>query len=323
MMELISVIVPVYKAEVYLDRCVQSIVDQTYKNLEIILVDDGSPDNCPSMCDAWAVKDSRIKVIHKKNGGGGEARNVALDVAKGQYISLIDSDDYIEPHMYEHLISLMDEEVDIAECGILETEFDDAALDDGSSFESKTYSVQEAMKLHIADLFFRQTPPNKLYRRYTIGNIRFPVGNRIDDEFWTYRVIASARKLVHSSCNMYAYRQQQGSVMHLSFGLARLQSVDAKCQRLEFLQNRFPELVSLARINLWYTCLYMGQMSLLHMSKEEWREAFIKLHAVQEQYPLTAGDKRSMPLKQRMWEILSDISFTTACRLRNCLNKGI
>ena len=319
---LISVIVPVYKTEAYLDRCMQSIVNQTYRNLEIILVDDGSPDNCPALCDAWAAKDSRIKVIHKKNGGGGEARNVALDIAKGQYIGLIDSDDYIEPHMYAHLLSLMDEDVDIAECGILETECNHAPLDDGSCFESKIYSVQEAMKLHIADSLFRQTPPNKLYRRSTIDGIRFPVGNRIDDEFWTYRVIANARKLVRTSCNMYAYRQQSGSVMHLSFSMPRLQAVDAKCQRLVLLQEKFPELVPQARINLWYTCLYMGQMALLHMDKDEQKKAFEKLYATRRNYPLTNDDKRNLPLKHRVWAILSDLSFVTACKLRNRLKVG-
>ena len=96
---LISVIVPVYKVEKYLDRCVQSIVDQTYKNLEIILVDDGSPDNCPAMCDAWAEKDHRIKVIHQQNAGGGAARNAALDIAQGDLIAFADSDDYLAPDM--------------------------------------------------------------------------------------------------------------------------------------------------------------------------------------------------------------------------------
>ena len=92
----ISVIVPVYKVEEYLDRCVKSIVEQTHKNLEIILVDDGSPDNCPMMCDKWAEKDSRIKVIHKKNEGVSAARNIGLDNAKGEYIGFVDSDDYLE-----------------------------------------------------------------------------------------------------------------------------------------------------------------------------------------------------------------------------------
>ena len=93
--ELISIIVPVYKVEKYLDKCVESIVEQTYKNLEIILVDDGSPDNCPAMCDEWAQKDSRIKVIHKENGGLSSARNAGLDACTGEYIYFLDSDDYI------------------------------------------------------------------------------------------------------------------------------------------------------------------------------------------------------------------------------------
>lgn len=323
MMELISVIVPVYKAEKYLNHCIQSIVDQTYNNLEIILVDDGSPDNCGAMCDAWAQKDSRIRVIHQPNAGGGAARNAALGIASGKYVGMVDSDDYIEPRMYAHLLGLMTDDVDIVECGLLETELDDAPLDDGSCFESKVYTVEEAMKLHIADSLFRQTPPNKLYRRSTIGAIRFPVGNRIDDEFFTYRVIANARKLARTSCNMYAYRQQPGSVMHLSFSMPRLQAVDAKCQRLELLKERFPALVSHARINLWYTCLYLGQMSLLHMNRADRQTAFEKLAAVRKQYPLTNEDKRILSLKQKVWAILSDISFITACRLRNSLNMGI
>lgn len=105
----ISVIVPVYKTEGLLDRCVESIVGQTYKNLEIILVDDGSPDNCPAMCDAWAEKDSRIRVIHKENGGVSSARNAALDIATGDYIGFVDSDDWIEPEMYSSLIQKISE----------------------------------------------------------------------------------------------------------------------------------------------------------------------------------------------------------------------
>ena len=105
--DLISVIVPVYKVEPYLDRCVQSIVDQTYGNLEIILVDDGSPDNCPAMCDAWAEKDSRIKVIHKENGGQADARNVGMAVATGEYVAFVDSDDWIDIRMYQRMHEAM------------------------------------------------------------------------------------------------------------------------------------------------------------------------------------------------------------------------
>lgn len=321
--ELISVIVPVYKVEKYLDRCVQSIVDQTYKNLEIILVDDGSPDHCPAMCDAWAAKDSRIKVIHKENGGSGQARNVALNIAEGQYVGFVDSDDYIAPHMYEYLLSYMSDNIDIVECDYKETFDNHVSFLEGDNWTHQEYSTYEALSNHINDTLFRQIIWNKLYSRKTIDGIRFPVGSRIDDEFWTYRVIANARKLVHTSCFLYAYRQQPGSVMHLSFSLPRLQAVDAKCQRLMLLQEKFPELVSQARINLWYTCLYMGQMSLLHMGKDEKKQAFEKLYTTRRKYPLTNDDKRSMLLKQRIWAFLSELSFATACKLRNCLKIGI
>ena len=100
-MSLISVIVPIYNVEKYLDKCIESIVNQTYKNLEIILVDDESPDNCPEICDKWAERDSRIKVIHKENGGAGSARNAGIEASSGEWIGFVDGDDWIEPNMYE------------------------------------------------------------------------------------------------------------------------------------------------------------------------------------------------------------------------------
>lgn len=322
-MDLVSVIVPVYKVEAYLNKCIQSIVDQTYKNLEIILVDDGSPDRSGAICDAWAAKDIRIRVIHKENGGAGLARNVAMDLARGEFISFIDSDDYIEPHMYEHLLGMMAEDVDIAECELLETEDDNAPLDAPAGANTLICTAREAMAHHIEDRIFRQTPPNKLYRRTTVGDIRFPVGNRIDDEFFTYRVIARCRKLAHSDRRMYAYRQQAGSVMHLSFALSRLQAVDAKVQRLALVNAQFPQLVSLAKTNLFFTCLYQGQMALLHLKKPDRQTAFERLHAALAACPLTAGDLTTLPLKRRVWPMLARISFPFTCKLRNFLKKGI
>lgn len=114
---LISVIVPVYKVEPYLDRCVQSIVNQTYENLEIILVDDGSPDNCPAMCDAWAAKDGRVQVIHKENGGVSTARNAGINIAKGAFFTFVDSDDWIAGDMILALYRLQKESTaDVAGC---------------------------------------------------------------------------------------------------------------------------------------------------------------------------------------------------------------
>ena len=101
----VSVIIPVYKVEEYLERCVQSVLNQTLKDIEIVLVDDGSPDNCPKMCDEFAKKDSRIKVVHKNNEGLGKARNSGLEVATGEYVAFVDSDDYVHPEMYEILLN--------------------------------------------------------------------------------------------------------------------------------------------------------------------------------------------------------------------------
>ena len=322
-MELISVIVPVYKVEAYLDKCIQSIVDQTYKNLEIILVDDGSPDRSGQICDAWAEKDSRIRVVHQPNAGSGAARNAALDMVQGELIGFVDSDDYIAPRMYEHLLSLMVDDIDIAECALMNTESDDAPLEGAEGADILVCSAVEAMSHHIRDRIFRQTPPNKLYRRRAIGDIRFPVGNRIDDEFFTYRVIANCRKLAHSNRRMYAYRQQSGSVMHQSFAPSRLQAVEAKCQRLELIEAKFPKLLPQAKSNLWFTCLYQGQMSLLHLDQADRETAFEQLHAALNRWPLSSGDIQSLPLKHRVWAWLSKRSFSLTCKLRNHLKIGI
>ena len=266
---LISLIVPVYRVEAYLDKCIRSLVEQTYENLEILLVDDGSPDGSGAICDRWAGEDTRIRVIHKENGGAGQARNVALDQARGEWIGLVDSDDFLERHMYEHLLSLTGEEVDIAECCVAWTESEDCPLDDGCDAKVEIVDAQQAMRLHIRDEQFCQTPPNKLYRASVVGNIRFPEGNLIDDEFWTYRVIGNARKLAHSSAVMYAYRQQPGSAMHKPFSRRRLQGLYAKQQRLAYLQQRFPELVEEAKFDLLFTCLYGMQGCLKGLKGEE------------------------------------------------------
>ena len=119
---MISVIVPVYNVAAYLDRCVKSIVNQTYADLEIILVDDGSPDQCGTMCDNWAMKDKRIKVVHKENGGLSDARNAGIEVASGDYIGFVDSDDWIEPDMYQDLLEAVEREgAELAVTGINRT----------------------------------------------------------------------------------------------------------------------------------------------------------------------------------------------------------
>jgi glycosyltransferase involved in cell wall biosynthesis len=318
-MPLISVILPVYRVEKYLDRCLQSVTEQTYRNLEIILVDDGSPDRSGELCDAWAAKDSRIKVIHQENTGGGAARNAALDIATGAWIGFVDSDDYIAPYMLEYLHSLMDQETDIAECSYMDVTQDDALFPDGPVSIS-FWNTQTAMEAHLRDRFFRQLIWNKLYRREVIGDIRFPVGTKIDDEFFTYRVLGNAKRLVLSNRVCYAYRQQPESVMHSQNVSTRLQGLRAKTERCDYLGEHFPELLAMARAALWFSCLYNGQLFLQQCPQGQCTDAFGALRAILNNYPLLPY---SGSVKERIWLTLAKVSFAGTCRLRNLLGIGL
>lgn len=314
----ISVIVPVYKVEQYLDRCIQSIVDQTYRNLEIILVDDGSPDRCGAICDAWAAKDTRIRVIHQANAGGGYARNAGFDIARGEFIGLIDSDDYIAPNMYERLMQFMTSDVDIVECEMVKTAGDQALFHVSSDAESAVYGGSEAMALHICDRVFRQTPPNKLYRRAVVGEVRFPAGTGIDDEYWTYRVIGNSRRLAHIPDVLYAYRQHPGSVMHSLTIPKRLRAIDAKLQRYAYICEQFPEHTALCAKELCMNCVYQGQVIQRTFSGVESVEAIAYLTTVVKQHPVS-----QCTYKERLWLTLAKASFTGTCRLRNLLGIGL
>lgn len=317
----ISVIVPVYKVEPYLDRCVSSIVNQTYKNLEIILVDDGSPDRCGAMCDAWAARDSRIRVIHQENKGGGAARNAGLDVAHGEFIAFVDSDDYIAPNMYAHLIGLMTSCVDIAECDYTETFDNNAAFT--QSNKTVEFSVRDAMNEHINDHFFRQVIWNKLYRRNMVKKIRFPENTIIDDEFFTYQVLGNARVLTHSFSVCYAYRQQPNSVMHVMGLKNRLQAVEAKENRHIFIIDNFPTLIGNSMKSIWFTCIYHGQQSLRYLHKEDGEACLRYLSECLHRHPYPKADFKKCTAKEKIWLTMAQISLRLTCKLRNMFRVGV
>mgnify|MGYP000782511135 FL=1 len=315
---LISVIVPVYKVEPYLDKCISSIANQTYTNMEIILVDDGSPDNCPAMCDAWAEKDNRIRVIHQKNQGGGAARNAGLDFASGGLIAFVDSDDYIAPDMYAHLYELLKAGADIAECSYVEVAGDDAVFACG--YETRSYTAQEAMAENIRDRVFRQLIWNKLYRRQMVDGVRFPTSKKIDDEFFTYRVLGNANTLIHSTKVCYAYRQQSESVMHSMPISKRIQAVEAKTQRHTYIKNHFPELTDLSTRDLWFTCIYQGQLALRALNKAEAEKILTYFENLVETHPF---QMEGCSLKERLWLNMAKSSLAVACRIRNALKIGL
>ena len=209
--KLISVIVPIYNVENYLVRCIESIINQTYSNLEIILVDDGSPDKCSIICDEYAKKDSRIKVIHKKNGGLSDARNAGLDIATGEYIGFVDSDDYIDKNMYKEMINeLIEKNADIVSCAINNIYSDRTEI---INIDEEIYDAELALKNLILGKNINQTVWNKLYKKEVIGNILFEKGKINEDEFWTYRILANSKKIITLNKPLYSYLHRASSIM--------------------------------------------------------------------------------------------------------------
>lgn len=232
MNELVSVIVPIYKAEPYLDRCVQSIVDQTYTNIEIILVDDGSPDDCPTMCDAWAKKDSRIRVIHQENGGFSAARNAGLDAATGAYIQFVDSDDWIEPNMVEALvICALQTNADIVRCGYYE-ENGTQQLAFSSTAQTHCPDQNTLVVDLMNDGLLSGALWNKLYRRTALGATRFRNGYS-EDVLFNYLLLAKEPKVVYISEVYYHYRVNNGSVTNSVFRPTAFSIIEVKKQILE------------------------------------------------------------------------------------------
>lgn len=214
---LISVVVPVYKVERYLERCIGSILSQTYENLEIILVDDGSPDKCGEICDTLAQSDSRIKVYHKQNGGLSDARNLGVEHSQGEYITFIDSDDYIAPYYIEYLFTLLKKyNADISACCMVETYEDTADYQRNDKIPNEQFLTgKEACRklfgcLHIVLV----TACGKLYRSDIVKKYSFPVGRIHEDEATTCKYYYEADKVVVGNRCLYAYYQNQKSIMH-------------------------------------------------------------------------------------------------------------
>ena len=260
MTEKISVIIPVYKVEKYLDNCIKSIVAQTYRNLEIILVDDGSPDNCPAMCDAWAKKDNRIKVIHKENGGLSDARNVGMAAATGDFIGFVDSDDWISPDMYQLLYDRMKiDGSDIAACDF-KSFYDDKELitDTSDDILYRICTAEQAISELIQGIGFRAVAWNKLYRRSILNGEYFEVGRYHEDEFFTYRILDKATCLTYIAKPLYFYRQRKGSIMS-SISPKHLDILDAYLERLSLLKKKYPSLYHKDAITFCVSCIGLLQ----------------------------------------------------------------
>lgn len=324
MEEKISIVIPVYNVENYLDECIESIVRQTYQNLEIIIVDDGSTDESGRKCDSWAVRDARIRVIHQKNGGLSEARNTGISVAAGAYIGFVDGDDVVFPDMYDILYRTMKKEDAQISCCKPERDvsFDLEKKSNTEELPVQLFDADEAMHSLVLEEDILVTVWNKLYSRAVIEGLPFEKGRYHEDEFWSYQVIARADRIVSVDGELYGYRQRPNSLMTQSYSLKHLDLLDARVNRLLFLEKNNPELVSAARCNLRFECIRAYQLSVCNLSGEDLKIGKRKASETAKQYPVFYRDYRGLPFGKQVWCFMSGISFSATCHIRNWLHFG-
>ena len=232
--KLISIIVPVYNVEQYIKRCLDSISRQTYKKIEIIIIDDGSKDASADICERCAMADSRIIFIKKENEGAGYTRNIGIDVAKGDYIFFVDSDDYIMPNCIERLLKVaLEENADIVKCSWIEGKEDNYNVIPKKK-KYKIYSNIHAFYTREMNIAVH----GKLYRNSIIGDIRYPKETTYDDEFFTYKLIYNASKIVILDEPYYYYYFNPNSIMHGKKGMMHLQYIRAYKERIDFFRGR-------------------------------------------------------------------------------------
>ncbi len=230
----ISVIVPVYKVEPYLERCINSILIQTLSDFELILIDDGSPDNCGEICDKYANSDNRIKVIHKANGGLSSARNAGLKIASGEWLTFIDSDDWVHKEYLERLYyACIDNGVDISVCSYFQTEGNELEIKN-EKFGIELYSPES---LWVKNQVNATIACAKLYKKDLWSGIKFPVGKLHEDEYTTYKLLFKCEKIAYTEAEMYNYYINSNGITKSEWSPKRLDAVEAFNRQLKYFKK--------------------------------------------------------------------------------------
>ena len=317
---LISVIVPVYNVEKYLNRCIDSILNQTFKNFELILVNDGSSDNSLNICRGFQETDKRIKIIDKSNGGVSSARNAGLDICTGEYIGFVDSDDWIEPSMYEELYHMIiKEDCDLVECAV--------NLDDGEKVFKRivrdnnyVLSGKDALKRQLESKSYECIPRiavwSRLFKRSFWDNKRFPVGEVHEEYMLTCQALYESKKFGVVNVGLYNHVvNNQDSITHSKFGEKNF-ALEKQClNRIKYLEKKSErDLVELAKMNyyvmvlsLFYSC-YENQM----VEKEQFRNIILK-----NKYDII---RSKTPVKEKTKLILIMFFPNIFCKLQDIVN---
>lgn len=262
--ERISVVVPIYNVEAYLQKSIESILHQTYQNLEIILVDDGATDGCPAVCDAYAATDARVRVIHKENGGLSDARNTGVAAATGDYIGFVDSDDFLKPTMYEKLLSALKEtKADIAVCNFACVRADGTAIAERNqhlSIKDGVYSSREAVGYLCGEHYeYWVTAWNRLYKAELAKAVAFPKGKIHEDEFTAHLFYDKAEKIAGISEPLYQYVIREDSIMTKKYSVKNLAYAEALDGRIRYCMEH--EMLPTAQAFLRWMAKYLIQVS--------------------------------------------------------------
>lgn len=248
----ISVIVPIYNTEPYLKKCIDSIIGQTYRNLEIILVDDGATDGSGEICDVYQKTDKRVKVIHKQNGGLSSARNSGLEIAKGEYIGFVDSDDYVAADMYESLITCMYDEVDIVTCGscqVYPSNVRKPKRKKHCAHKNIKYSTGEMIEELLKGDLFSYSVCEKLFRKELFNGIRFPFGRISEDLPVTYALFKKCRNVVNIGEAKYYQFRREDSISRKDFYFRRIDNVLFHRDILQDIEKEYPQFRDIAEAN--------------------------------------------------------------------------
>ena len=249
MEDLISVIIPIYNVEKYLDKCVQSALAQTYQNLEIILVDDGSSDSSTEICYKYEKMDPRVKVVRKENGGMSDARNAGLAVAKGKYIQFVDSDDYMAENMIEIMHkNICEYDADISLCSHYIVTDRECVTD--ATGEKTVYTNVEAIEELLLDTKIRSYVWNKMFKASLFENIKFPKGRIFEDILITPKLFAEAKKLIFDDTPLYYYFQREASILHNQCVRLRLAYIEASLEFYDFVRSKFDNMERFCNYNI-------------------------------------------------------------------------
>lgn len=238
----ISIIVPVYNIESYIMKCLDSIISQTFRNFEVILVNDGSTDNSGDICDLYVKKDKRIRFINKKNGGLSSARNAGIQIAQGEYLGFVDGDDWIDKDMFSQLYRLCNEtNSDISICKF-DREINGKLIEKNEIEFTKEMDNIEAMRELFKGVLYRFSACNKLFKKTLFENIEFPEGRIHEDLSTTYKLFASANKVIFTNYRGYIYVKRENSILTSRYNEKRLDAFIGWDEMLTFMKKRYPEL---------------------------------------------------------------------------------